>query len=115
MLEPLRVLETNSLSFPCAKDFVVLEIPSSRTDRKLEDTYVAFFRNAQRVSLTKMLVRMYVNMYIYIFFFLLVKWKKMRTYVYHLWLLNCTLGTLTTSLCGKGLYRIYFCYSTGVL
>ena len=77
MLEPLRVLETNSLSFPCAKDFVVLEIPSSRTDRKLEDTYVAFFRNAQRVSLTKMLVRMYVNMYIYIYiFFFTCKMEK---------------------------------------
>jgi len=59
-------------SFPCDKDFVVLEILLSRTDRKLEDTYVAFFRNAQRVSLTKMLVGMYVN----IFFFLLGKWKR---------------------------------------
>jgi len=96
-LETSRLLEMNSC-FPCAKDFIVLEILLSRTDRNLEATYVAFFRNIQCVSLTKMLVGLYVNI-----FFFTWKMEKMRTYVYHLWLQNCTLRTLTTSLCGKGL------------
>ena len=61
------MFEMNSC-FACAKDFVVLEVLLSLTDRKLEDTYVAFFRNTQRVSLTKMLVGMYVNLYIFFFY-----------------------------------------------
>jgi len=96
ILEPLPMFDIDSC-FPCAKDLVLLKVLLSLTDINLEDTYVAFFRNAQCVSLTKMLVGMYVNNFF--------TWKmgKMRTYVYHLWLQNCTLRTLTTSLCGKGL------------
>ena len=40
-----------------------MKILLSLTDINLEETYVAFFRNTQYVSLTKMLVGMYVNFF----------------------------------------------------